>query len=194
LVAQQVSIFFIVVTTLVVNLRHALYSATLGPYLKGVRQRYLIPMAFMLTDETFVIVAKRFEERGSQPYGQWYYLGSAVLMYTNWQLWTIVGVIAGQTIPNPQEWGLDFAAIVTFTGMVVSLLRNRSTALAVVVASAVAVISFPLPNRLGLMLAALAGVTAGVIGKAVFKEGETATVVGTDEAQLPFGQIEEKPQ
>jgi len=172
LVAQHVSILFIVVTTFVVNLRHALYSATLGPYLKRVPQRYLIPMGFMLTDETFVIVVKRFEERGSQPYGRWYYLGSALLMYANWQLCTVVGIVAGQTIPDPEQWGLDFAAMVTFGGMVVSMLRNRSTALAVIVAGLVAALAFPLPNRLGLMLAALAGVTAGMIGKAIFKERE----------------------
>jgi branched chain amino acid efflux pump len=192
LVAQQVSVIFIVFTTLIVNLRHALYSATLAPYFKSVRQRYLIPMAFMLTDETFVIVVKRFEERGSQPYGQWYYLGSAVLMYSNWLLWTVVGVIAGQTIPDPGAWGLDFAAVVTFTGMVVSLLRSRSTALAVVVSGLVAVIGAPLPNKLGLMLAALAGVAAGVIGTAIFNESEAVSAPSTDEDKLLFGRSEEK--
>ena len=71
LVAQNVSALFIVVTTLVVNLRHALYSATLAPYLRHVKPRWLPLMGFTLTDETFVTVFKRFEERGALPYGQW---------------------------------------------------------------------------------------------------------------------------
>jgi len=170
LVAQNVSVLFIVVTTLVVNLRHTLYSATLAPYLRHVKARWLPLMGFTLTDETFVIVFKRFEERGSLPHGQWYFFGSSAVMYTEWQLSTLAGIVAGQTIPNPQGWGLDFAATVTFTGMIVSMLRNRSTGLAVIAAGVVALIANPLPNRLGLMLAALAGVAAGVIGKSLFRE------------------------
>ena len=172
LVAQNVSALFIVVTTLVVNLRHALYSATLAPYLRHVKARWLPLMGFTLTDETFVIVFKRFEERGALPYGQWYFFGSSAVMYTEWQLSTLAGIGAGHAIPNPQEWGLDFAATVTFTSMIVSMLRNRSTGLAVIVAGAVALIANPLPNRLGLMLAALAGVAAGAIGKSLFREDE----------------------
>lgn len=171
LVAQNVSALFIVVTTFVVNLRHTLYSATLAPYLRHVKARWLPLLGFTLTDETFVIVFKRFEEHGALPYGQWYFFGSSAVMYVNWQLCTLAGIVAGKTIPNPQNWGLDFAATVTFTGMIVSMLRNRSTGLAVVVAGVVALIANPLPNRLGLMLAALAGVAAGVIGKSIFREG-----------------------
>jgi len=170
LVAQSVSVLFIVLTTFVVNLRHALYSATLAPYLRHVRARWLPLMGFTLTDETFVTVFKRFEERGAPPHGQWYFFGSSALMYVDWQLCTLVGIVAGHIIPNPQGWGLHFAATVTFTGMIVSMLRHRSTVLAVVVAGAVALIANPLPNRLGLMLAALAGVAAGVIGKSLFRE------------------------
>ena len=172
LVAQNVSALFIVVTTFVVNLRHALYSATLAPYLRHVKARWLPLMGFTLTDETFVIVFKRFEERGALPYGQWYFLGSSAVMYANWQLCTLAGIVAGRTIPNPQDWGLDFVATVTFTGMIVSMVRNRSTGLAVIVAGVVALIANPLPNRLGLMLAALAGVVAGVFGTSLFREDQ----------------------
>src|SRR5512135_2810064 len=45
---------FIVLTTFVVNLRHMLYSATLAPHVKRLPQRWKIPLAFWLTDETFV--------------------------------------------------------------------------------------------------------------------------------------------
>lgn len=172
LVAQHVSALFIIITTFVVNLRHALYSATLAPHLRHLRARWLLLLGFTLTDETFVTVSKRFEERGALPYGRWYFLGSSALLYTEWQLTTFAGIVAGRTIPNPQEWGLDFAATVTFTGMVVSMLRNRSTGLAVIVAGVVAVIANPLPNRLGLMLAAVAGLVSGVIGKSLFREDQ----------------------
>ena len=42
LVAQGAGILVIVLTTFVVNLRHALYSASLGPYLSKLPQRWLL--------------------------------------------------------------------------------------------------------------------------------------------------------
>ena len=49
----------IVLTTFVVNLRHALYSATLAPYLKHLGQRWLLPLGFLLTDEAFAVSIDR---------------------------------------------------------------------------------------------------------------------------------------
>jgi predicted branched-subunit amino acid permease len=115
-------------------------------------------------------------------------------MYTEWQLSTLAGIVAGQTIPNPQDWGLDFAATVTFTGMIVSMLRNRSTGLAVIAAGVVALIANPLPDRLGLMLAALAGVVAGVIGKSLFREDQVERLEVTDSDVTPVAPSQEVSQ
>ena len=49
----------IVLTTFVVNLRHALYSATLAPFVSKLPHRWQIPLAFWLTDETFAVVVDR---------------------------------------------------------------------------------------------------------------------------------------
>ena len=53
LVGQHTSLVIIVLTTFVVNLRHALYSITLAPSLKHLPQRWLLPLGFLLTDETY---------------------------------------------------------------------------------------------------------------------------------------------
>ncbi|HNJ79264.1 MAG TPA: AzlC family ABC transporter permease, partial [Marmoricola sp.] len=44
-----------ILTTFVVNLRHALYAVTLAPYVRGLLQRWLIALGFLLTDETFLL-------------------------------------------------------------------------------------------------------------------------------------------
>jgi predicted branched-subunit amino acid permease len=149
-------------TTFVVNLRHALYSVTLAPYMKHLPQRWLLPLGFWLTDETFVTVVQRYQHDDVSPYKQWFHLGSSVFMYSNWQLSTLVGIIAGQSIPNPQQWGLDFALVVTFIGMVVPMLNTRAALIAAVVAGVTAVLGAGLANNLGLLLAAL-GMAAGVL-------------------------------
>ena len=48
MVAAQAPVVIIILTTFIVNLRHMLYSATLLPHLKGLPQRWRIPLAFWL--------------------------------------------------------------------------------------------------------------------------------------------------
>ncbi len=165
LVAAETGVWVIILTTFVVNLRHALYSATLAPHMKHLSQRWLLPLGFWLTDETFVVAAQRYHQRDGAPFKHWYILGSAVFMYANWQLCTWLGILVGQQIEDLARWGLDFAMIVTFIGMAVPMVKNRPTLLAVLVAGATAVIAYPLPNRLGLMLAAVLGVAAGALAE-----------------------------
>ncbi|GAB4441008.1 MAG: AzlC family ABC transporter permease [Anaerolineae bacterium] len=159
----------IVLTTFVVNLRHALYSATLAPFVSKLPQRWQIPLAFWLTDETFAVVVDKCTRFNPPPETRWYYLGSALAMYLNWQLCTILGVTAGQMLPDAAAWGLDFAMPVTFIGMVIPYLKNRAMVATTLVAGAAALLTFYLPHKLGLMAATLAGIAAGV---AVEKWGE----------------------
>jgi 4-azaleucine resistance transporter AzlC len=156
---------FIVIATFVVNLRHALYSAALAPSMRHLPQSWLLPLGFWLTDETFVVVVNRYQQPDTSPYKHWYHLGSAVFMYSNWQLSTLVGIIVGQQIQNADRWGLDFAMVVTFIGMLVPMLRTRPMLLAAVTAGGAAVIGNGLDNKLGLLIAALAGILSGMVAE-----------------------------
>jgi 4-azaleucine resistance transporter AzlC len=155
----------IILTTLVVNLRHALYSTTLGPSMTHLSQRWLLPLGFWLTDETFVVTAQRYNQPDRSPNQHWFFLGSALFMYLNWQLCTLIGLLAGQAIPDPLSWGLDFAMSVTFIGMVVPMVTNRPVLLSVLVAGGTALAAHALPHKLGLLLAALLGVSAGLVAE-----------------------------
>lgn len=154
-----------VLTTVVVNLRHALYSTALLPFMRHLAQRWQIPLAFWLTDETFVIAANRYNRGDASPHKHWYWLGSAIFMYANWQLCTWLGLTVGQLIPDAAAWGLDFAMPVTFLGMVVPYLKSRPMLAAVVVSGVVAVLAYPMPNKLGLIVAAVAGIVAGMVAE-----------------------------
>jgi 4-azaleucine resistance transporter AzlC len=169
LLAAGTSWPIIVLTTFVVNLRHTLYSATLAPHVSHLPQRWQVPLAFWLTDETFVVVAKRYAETPTSPYGHWYYLGSAFFMYLNWQLCTLLGLTFGRFLPNAAQWGLDFAMPVTFIGMVIPYLKNRPMVATVFVSGLLALVTYPMPNKLGLIIAALAGIITGVVVEAIAK-------------------------
>jgi 4-azaleucine resistance transporter AzlC len=167
LVSGGATLGVIVLTTFVVNLRHALYSASLAPYTKGLPQRWLLPLGFWLTDETYAIVIARYNQPDPSPYKHWYFLGSELFMYFNWNLCTYIGLRAGQLISeaDARRLGLDFAMVVTFIGIVLPTIKTRPVLVSVMVAGISAVIANPLPNKLGLMVAALLGVGAGLIAE-----------------------------
>lgn len=158
----------ILLTTFVVNLRHMLYSATLAPHLSKLPRAWLLPLGFWLTDESFVFAAKHFSEHEDSPHKHLYLLGSEIAMYADWQLVTWIGILAGQSIQDPSSWGLDFAMVVTFIGMLVPLVKDRPALASVLVAGVSALLARGLPNQLGLLVAALLGIAAGVLAELVW--------------------------
>ncbi|MFN3581057.1 MAG: AzlC family ABC transporter permease [Pseudomonas sp.] len=166
LIASGAGLVVILLTTLIVNLRHMLYSASLLPYVRHLPQRWRIPLAFWLTDESYAVVQRHYLQPGVPlDYKHWYFLGSCLAMYSTWFLCTLAGVMLGQGLPGMADWGLDFAMVATFIGIVVPLLRTRPMLAAALVAGVVAVVGHALPYKLGLMLAALLGVIAGVLAQ-----------------------------
>ena len=187
LVAAASPQLVIILTTFVVNLRHMLYSATLAPHLNKLPRAWLLPLGFWLTDESFVVSAKRFTEEEHAKDKHWYLLGSEITMYANWQLVTWIGIIAGQAIRDPSGWGLDFAMVVTFIGMLVPLVKNRPALISVLVAGSVALLAHSLPNQLGLLVAALLGILAGALAELVWPPAASAqlSVQANVRSELP---------
>ncbi|MGJ3253337.1 MAG: AzlC family ABC transporter permease [Elainellaceae cyanobacterium] len=162
MIAVGTSVPLIVFTTFVVNVRHLLYAVSLVPYVKALPQRWKLPLSFWLTDEAYAIAIRRYQAPDPSPHKHWYYLGAALVMYFNWQLCTYVGITLGQRISDAAEWGLDFAMSVTFIGMVIPYLKTKPMWLAVAAAGGVALVAYPLPHKLGLVAASLAGIGAGI--------------------------------
>src|SRR5690606_35074089 len=117
---------------------------------------------FGLTDETFAVVQRRYLARGLSGHGQWYHAGVAAALYLAWVGSSLLGVVFGQSVPNLAGWGLDFAMLATFIGIVVPALRSRPQIAAALVAAAVAVAAHAWPYKLGLLTAALAGIAMGI--------------------------------
>jgi 4-azaleucine resistance transporter AzlC len=163
LLANGTALPLIVLTTFVVNLRHLLYAASLVPYLQRSPQTWKLLLGFLLTDEAFMVAIARYNQPDSSPHKLWYHLGAAVFMYINWSLCTLIGLTVGQFIPNARSWGLDFAMSVTFIGMVIPYLVTKPMVMAVLVAGLASLLTHSLPHQLGLIVAALLGITRGVL-------------------------------
>jgi 4-azaleucine resistance transporter AzlC len=163
----------IVLTTFVVNLRHALYSASLAPYVASLSLRWKLLISYLLTDEGYAVGIIRYRESPSlqqesesrmrDESNHYFYLGSALALWTTWQLSTALGVFFGAQVPA--SWGLDFALPITFIAIVIPALSDRPSSLAAVVAAVVALAAHDLSYKLGLIIAALSGITAGLIAE-----------------------------
>ena len=174
LLAAQVSLPVILLTTLVVNLRHLLYGATLAPRMRGIPEWKKALGAFWLTDESFAVMSLRLKDEPtdsalSDLELSEYYFGAAAVMYADWQLSTLAGALFGNFMPGVSTWGLDFAMPVTFIGIVAPYLKKLPMATSVIVAGAVSILAFTFPSKLGLLAAALAGILAGSLTEAAIQ-------------------------
>lgn len=108
------------------------------------------------------MVQQRYAQADASPYKHWYFLGAGLAMYLNWSVCTLLGVLFAQVLPSIAGWGLDFAMLATFIGVVVPMLRNCPQVASALLASVVALICHPLPYQLGLLAAVIAGILAGL--------------------------------
>lgn len=175
LIAGGTSWQIIVLTTFVVNLRHILYSTTMIPFYKNLNHLWKAVLAFGLTDETFAVAANRYYQKDGAPNKHYYNLGSMIFMYTNWNLCTLIGLLAGKSFPQISEWGLDFAMPATFIGMVIPYLISKPMWISVITAGVVSIAAYKLPHKLGLMVAAVLGVAAGIISEIVLSAAPSKT-------------------
>jgi len=162
LIAGGASFAVVLATTLIVNLRHLLYSATLAPYVAHLPLRWRATLGALLTDEVFAVAYTHYRHFPPGTIGPHYFFGSGVAMYLNWQLWTIAGLWFGAAFPGLQSLGLDFAMAATFIAIVVPQLTTLRYFAAAATAGTLAWFWQAWPYKLGLLGAVAAGVAVGV--------------------------------
>jgi len=162
LIASATILPVIVMAVFIVNLRQTLYSANLMQHAASWRQWQRAVLAFFLTDETFAVVTDRLNRHPGEPGLRWFYLGSALFMYSFWQISTTLGYTLGGQIPGLAQWGLDVAMIVAFIGIVVPALRQQADWACAAVAFASALITHAWPHQTGLLFSSLLAVATGM--------------------------------
>lgn len=156
----------IVLTTLLLNLRFALYSATLAPHLRGARWPTRLWMASIMTDQSLALGMHRYAthpERGGKVA---YYVGVSASVWVVWTTSATVGVFVGGAVPDGLS--LEFAVPLVFLALwVLTLVRGAPPVWwAGGVAGVCAVVARPLPFNLGMLVAAFAGIAAGLAAEA----------------------------
>ena len=149
-----------ILTGFVINLRHALYSASVAPHIKKLSPLWKTILAYLLTDEAYAVAITRYYKRDASPFKHWYFLGAGLALWTSWQISTAVGVFLGAQFPA--SWPLDFTLALTFIALVVPALRDRPSIFAATSAGAVALLVAGLPYKLNLIVPDIVGIIVGL--------------------------------
>lgn len=150
----------IIITGFVVNLRHALYSASVAPYVERLSVGWKLALAYLMTDEAYAVAIAHYRQPGTVAKRHWYFLGAGLALWISWQISTAAGLVLGAQIPA--SWSLDFALPLTFIAIIVPTLRDRASLATALLAGVAAVFFAGLPLKSGLLLATAVGVGCGV--------------------------------
>lgn len=161
LMSENAPTLVVLVSALAVNLRMAMYSASITPHLGRLPLWKRALVAYFLVDQTYASAAFDFEKHPDQTIAEKfaYFMGVVVPICPPWYVFTLVGAWVGEAIP--QELGLDFVLPIAFIAMIAPALRTGAHRGAALTATLVALACAGLPWNLGLIVAALAGMIAG---------------------------------
>lgn len=167
-----------VIAACTINLRMLLYSASLAPHLTHVPLRQRIFMSYLLTDQAYAVSITRWTREAAQAGAGGpgpdparrvpYYLGAALLLWANWQVCTIVGVLIGPAVP--ESLPLDFAVPLVFLVLLVPAITSRPAAVAALIGGGVAVLTGEAgAGHLTVLFGAVAGIAAGAMAEAAIE-------------------------
>lgn len=162
----------IVATTFMINLRMAMYSASLAPWLRRLSAPTRLVIAYLMTDQAYAFSILRYGREPEDFPRRDYYLGVATPLWILWMSATAAGVLLGAQIPP--AWQLDFAIPLTFLALLAPAVRDRPSFVAALVGGGLALALQGLPYNLGLIVGAVAGIVAGTAADAAASRGARA--------------------
>ncbi len=154
-------VFMVLATSLAVNLRMAMYSATMVPHLGTAPLWKRALVAYFLVDQSAVMGADTFEREAGRDTG-WkvlYLLGVMLPIAPFWYGGTLFGALVGGRIPD--SFALDFAMPITFLAMIAPMVKTLPHLAAALTSVLLALVLAGLPFGSGLLVAALAAMIVG---------------------------------
>lgn len=151
----------IVLTALVLNLRHILYGLSADRQIdRDERPRRSI-IAFFLTDESYGVTTREWlAGRGSAAF----LLGTGLSLYTAFAASTLAGILFGSLLPDVERSGLDFIFPLSFLALLLPLLRSRLQVTVATLAAVTALVAGQfLTGGVTILLATSAAALAGVL-------------------------------
>ena len=161
LLQENAPTVIVLISALAVNLRMAMYSASLTPYIGAAPLWQRALCAYLTVDQSYVVGVNKFEREPQMTVAQRvaYFFGAVTPIVPLWYGFTYVGAVLGAKVPD--SWALDFAIPITFLAMIAPMFRTLAHVVASLVAVVVSLVVAEVPYSLGLIVAGIAGMTAG---------------------------------
>jgi 4-azaleucine resistance transporter AzlC len=138
LLTLDISPTVIIATTFVVNLRHMLFSSAIGPRLKGWLWYEIALFSYGLTDESFAIHARKFDEKALNKAEA---ITINAITHGSWILGTYLGIVIGFSLQKIKFLALDYALVAMFIALLVILTRTWLSFFIAVLAGIIATIT-----------------------------------------------------
>jgi len=161
LMVQEAPTLVVIFTALVVNLRMAMYSASLTPYLGAAPLWVRALAAYFLVDQSYAVAHAHYERRPEMTLGARlaYFFGAVSPVCPMWYVATFLGAVVGRQIPP--DYALDFAVPITFLALVAPALRTLAHVAAAAVSVVLALLLAFLPYGTGVLVAAAGAMIVG---------------------------------
>lgn len=148
-------------TATCVNLRFVILSSMWRTYFGHLRLAHRLTLGYFSGDIIFVAFAQRYTTAEKTPEQLPFFWGAAASNWVFWQVSSIAGIFLAHVIPL--EWGLGFAGVLALLGVLYSMLKDKATWVACLVACGAAIATFALPLKMNILVAIAAAVTAGLL-------------------------------
>lgn len=161
LMSENAPTLIVILSALAVNLRMAMYSASLAPHFGPAPIWKRALAAYVTVDQSFAVSIAKFEREPDMSVSQKlaYFFGVIAPVLPNWYLFTLIGAWGGKSVPS--ELALDFAVPITFLAMIGPMLRSLPHMVAAFVSVVGALMFSFIPFNMGLLIAALIAMMAG---------------------------------
>lgn len=161
--------FVVILTATAVNLRHAMYSASLAPHLGPLPLWRRALVAYALVDQTYGTAMNRYalDPRLSPREKAAVFFGCATQICLLWYASTVAGALLGSGLPP--ALALDFAVPIAFIALFAPALRSVPHLAAALVSVVAALLFAFLPYGLGLIVAATLAMLTGAAVEAALE-------------------------
>ncbi|OUS34668.1 branched-chain amino acid transporter AzlC [Rhodobacterales bacterium 56_14_T64] len=161
LMQEQAPTIIVLISALAVNLRMAMYSASLTPYLGAAPLWQRAFAAYLVVDQSYTLSIVKFEAEPKMtvPQRMAYFAGTNGIIAPLWMTATVIGALVGAQVPD--SWGLDFVLPLAFLAMIGPMLRTPAHLAACFTAIVTALLAAGLPYNFGLIVAGLTGMIVG---------------------------------
>ncbi|MCS4488472.1 AzlC family ABC transporter permease [Streptococcus sciuri] len=168
LLVAHAPVLSIVLTVFLVNLRHFLMSLHVTTIFEKASLLEGVFIGSLLTDESYGVLLNTYAHQ-KEITPRWMY-GNNVTGYITWILSVFTGTVVGQYIPNPSQFGLDFALVAMFAAifaaqfeaMAISVSIKKIILVLGTITLSYFVLAIVLSESLTVLLATLVGCFVGV--------------------------------